>query len=126
MRRLHSARVLFVLLLTIVLGAPPVWGQPARPEVTSAFSQLWGLIIELWGDAGCIIDPYGGCTAGAPCSPGQAGCGIDPYGASSARSGLSFAEEGCILDPHGGCLRGQSTPVVDEGCGIDPHGGCSH
>ncbi len=104
MRRFHSSRILLVLLLATTLGAPPVWGEPARHEVTSAFSQIWDLIIELWGTAGCILDPHGSCAAGADVSLREAGCGIDPHD----------------------CPGSQNAPAVDEGCGIDPHGGCSH
>src|SRR6266545_1243883 len=120
MRRSHSYRVVLVLFLVTALGTPPVWGQPARSEVTSAFSLALDVIVGLWGDAGCIIDPYGACAAIPSTSAADEGCGIDPYG------GCFALEEGCGLDPHGGCPGIHTTPSTDAGCVIDPHGGCSN
>jgi len=104
MRRLCSSRLVLALFLAATLGTPHVWagsrtageGQTDRHEATSAVSQLWDLITALWGDAGCIMDPHGGCTAVRDASVPEAGCG---------------------LDPHGSCTT-QSTPSTDAGCGI--------
>lgn len=132
MTRIHWSRIFLVFVLAAALSASPVWaepqataeGRPARLAEAGALSQLWSLLTELWSDAGCIIDPYGGCTAGA--GPlGEEGCGLDPHGVCGDAPRGSSTEEGCGIDPYG-CPGTRNTPNADAGCGIDPYGGgCS-
>jgi hypothetical protein len=131
MTRLHWSRIVLALTFITVVSTLPVRaepqaaseGRPARLAAAGAFSQLWSLLTELWSEAGCIIDPHGGCGTGS--GPlGEAGCGLDPHGVCGGGAQGSFTEAGCGIDPYG-CPGTQSTNA-DAGCGIDPHGGgCS-
>lgn len=96
-------RLAFVLVLALGLAAPSSWAAGIEnprtaPEVVT---RLRNLLTGLWAEAGCIIDPHGGCAA--PIQP----------------------DEGCIIDPNGGCRGGAAPVQPDAGCIIDPNGGCS-
>lgn len=95
------ACVLTLLMLpTFPLAAV---AQPGPAE--AFFSRLSTWWNAAWADAGCYIDPYGGC---AP-----------------ARSEPVLSENGCYIDPSGGCAPEAPAPSnLDEGCYIDPSGGC--
>jgi hypothetical protein len=111
MHRSRSCRFVFIVLLLAVL-VQPAWGaspggQPLR--AAGLLDRLWSAMTGIWAEAGCIIDPNGGC-APTPTAPGT--------------------DEGCIADPNGGCVAVQAeppapAPSTDEGCIIDPHGGCA-
>jgi hypothetical protein len=96
--------VLSLLLLPTFPLAAVAQPGPAETfsEVFSKLSTWWN---AAWADAGCYIDPHGGC---AP-----------------ARSEPVFSEAGCYIDPNGGCAPEAPAPSnLDEGCYIDPSGGC--
>lgn len=78
-----------LLLLAGLLTPAAVRAEPGTQKSTAALapldllSRLWGALTSLWGDAGCIIDPNGVC---------------------SARAGaVGQVDAGCILDPDGRC-----------------------
>lgn len=104
MRRSRPGRlVLFAVLAAAVLV------NPAPLRAASLLDRLWSALTGVWAEAGCIIDPNGGCGA-SPAAPGT--------------------DEGCIIDPHGGCAAvliepPAPAPTPDEGCILDPHGGCA-
>lgn len=108
---MRRSRLVFVLFLLAVF-VHPAWGANPERQTRSAMDlldRLWGALTGIWAEAGCIIDPNGGCT------PVSAAPGTD---------------EGCILDPNGGCAAVQAeppspAPATDEGCIIDPNGGCA-
>jgi len=122
MRVVRTAAVL--LVLTLILGAPGAYAAPASSSARAAsgneiLHQLWGLLTSFWSQAGCRIDPLGGC---AP-SPNE-GCRLDPLGGCAPSP-----NEGCEIDPLGRCSTSSSTkisppPTLDEGCRIDPLGNC--
>lgn len=108
----RSCRVVFAILLLAAL-VQPAWGmtnleRQTRPGLR-LLDHLWSVLTGAWAEAGCIIDPHGGC------GPASAAPGTD---------------EGCIIDPNGGCAAVQAEPPApnprtDEGCVADPHGGCA-
>jgi hypothetical protein len=105
----RTPRFAFVLVLGLLLTAPPSWagGPSTRHAAPDGLTRFWSLLTGLWADAGCIIDPHGCVTGQAPAA-------------------LPQLDEGCAIDPHG-CLPGHaSTPLrqTDAGCALDPHGGC--
>jgi hypothetical protein len=85
-------RNLASLLLAASLLAP--WAASAAPNSpvelrvhsSAGLTTFWSLLTTLWAEAGCIIDPNGGCHGGAqstappPPAVPDAGCGIDPSG----------------------------------------------
>jgi hypothetical protein len=107
----RPARLVLVCLTAATL-ALPVWGASPRERIAPGvdlLTRLWSVLTAAWADAGCWIDPNGGCATGSPEGPGT--------------------DEGCGIDPHGGCAAGRSEapmapPGTDAGCGIDPNGGC--
>jgi hypothetical protein len=109
MRRPRPGRFLFVILTLAVL-ANPAWGTNFERQPLPAadlLGRLWSALTGIWAEAGCILDPHGGCGTSAPV-PGT--------------------DAGCIIDPNGGCASVQTEPPAprtDEGCIIDPHGGCA-
>lgn len=60
-------KALVVLTLTAALAT----GRPA------ALSQIWNLLTSIWSEAGCRMDPNGGCI---PEPQTDAGCRMDPSG----------------------------------------------
>jgi len=67
MNRSSFRRIVLILVLTACLGTLPAWASPATPyngQQLAELNQLWNLFTSLWGEAGCILDPYGGCGAG--------------------------------------------------------------
>lgn len=125
MTRFHWSRIVLAIVFAAALSVSPVWAEPQAAAPVGAFNQLWSLLAELWSEAGCIIDPHGGCGGGAAGSQAEAGCVADPHGGCGDAPTVSFAEAGCGIDPYG-CPGTRNTPNADAGCGIDPHGGgCS-
>lgn len=102
-RSLIRISVLFVL--TVLLAAPWSAASPRqdRAPTPQLLAWLWGQVVALWGDSGCIMDPHGSCR----------------------ESSASTSDSGCGMDPGGGC-RESSASTVDSGCGMDPNGGCGH
>jgi hypothetical protein len=109
----RTVRLFLVCLLAAALAVPSWGASPGGRPTRSAdpMARLWSALTAVWAEAGCWLDPHGGCTAGSPEAAGK--------------------DEGCWLDPNGGhCAAGQSAapaplPRTDEGCWIDPHGGCA-
>jgi hypothetical protein len=87
--------------------------------VSRTWSWLWGVRPE----AGCIIDPNGGCVTKAPVRS-QDGCGMDPNGRCLGRAHRLRPTDGCGIDPNGHCGGKASRPRPSAGCGIDPNGHC--
>jgi hypothetical protein len=98
-------RFAFVLILALVLVPAPSWaaGPQTRTTLPDAVTRFWSLLSSLWAEAGCILDPNGGCL------PDQ-----------TPQPLLPQTDGGCIIDPSGGCSR----PQPDEGCILDPSGRC--
>ena len=112
MPRSHFARVLLILLVVGAVAAPSAWAAPHRLSTEIAafdiFARLWDSLTAIWEEAGCTLDPHGGCGTDQP----------------------PTTDAGCGLDPHGGCATTQEVappppPTLDEGCNADPHGGCT-
>lgn len=104
MRFLRFLRVIVVVLLVLSAMSTPISAEPRGGAAVAGeggwLQGLWGFLAGLLSDAGCGIDPLGGCRQEAPSS-----------------------DAGCTLDPLGGCQ--QAVPTVDEGCTIDPLGRCA-
>jgi hypothetical protein len=123
MPSLSLRRRTLVLLLAAALATS--WASaagskaPASPRATAAaqqdfLSRAWSLLVSLWGEEGCHIDPNGLCRAGVaqPVPP------------------RVHADTGCNLDPDGRCVTGAAQPAptrvhTDTGCNIDPDGRCA-
>ncbi len=110
MSRSRSRRPLAAVLLLALAALPAAALAPPRsqdPAPAASFTlRLWDWLASAWAEAGCIIDPGGGC-AGAAEEPAPA----------------ERPDEGCIIDPNGRCSPRQEHP--DAGCIIDPSGGCA-
>ena len=96
-----------VLILALTLAVP--WSAAAAPAAgpPDLLGRLWQLVVSLWVDSGCHLDPHGACSPGAT---GQ-------------------ADSGCHIDPHGSCgdavtVEPPATSNGDSGCHIDPSGNC--
>ncbi len=110
-----------VALFFFLIPTPPAHAASADGAVR--WADWLGVLSRLWADAGCIIDPHGGCGEGAGAGSGEAGCILDPGGRCAPRP--IWAAEGCILDPHGGRCRDAALLERREGCILDPHGNCA-
>jgi hypothetical protein len=113
-----------VLLLGAVLAAPLVSAASPRAlpaprtadPVEALLTHLWGTLTALWGENGCSLDPYGGCSGRTTASPAvtpDSGCTIDPYGGCAGTGGAAASpgetpDEGCTIDPYGRCAGGSS------------------
>lgn len=103
MRSSRAGRFVVLGLMLFVL-VPPAWGGTFERQA-DLLNRLWETLTGIWAEAGCILDPHGGC-------------GTTP-------------DAGCILDPNGGgCSAVQTEPPATapraaEGCIIDPNGGCA-
>jgi hypothetical protein len=124
MRPLAPRQKISILALAVVLAAPWTAGatpwagqQPSRP---SFLQQIWTVLTSALGlgvtpDAGCNMDPSGGCASGGisiepPWTP-DAGCNMDPDGrcglTSRDRLGpIEIPQAGCQMDPSGACNPG--------------------
>jgi hypothetical protein len=111
MRLSRPGRFVFVVLLLSLL-VNPAWGanfERQRLPAADLLDRLWSTFTGIWAEAGCILDPHGGCGT-SPAAPGM--------------------DAGCIIDPNGGCAAVQNEPPApaprtDEGCILDPNGGCA-
>ena len=115
MSRSVLSRLVCGLLITILSALPLAAAEPAgRAEpraqgLAAELSSLWGWLAELWSEAGCYIDPYGGCSPGpAVLDNSETGCYIDPNGGCHGSTGSTYnepdhLENGCYIDPNGGC-----------------------
>ena len=115
MFRSTCARLLLILLVVAAVATPAAWGSPrhlageiAPPDI---FARFWNALTAIWGEAGCGLDPHGGCATAASETPAP-----------------PTADAGCMIDPHGGCATAGTValaPTADAGCTADPHGGCT-
>ena len=110
MSRVYFARLSVVLLLVAVISAPSAWGAPLRqPSGASSVDILawvWSSIAPTWAKSGANLDPHGLSVNPTPAV--DAGCTIDPHGGCEVAQGVSQApppttEAGCTIDPHGVC-----------------------
>lgn len=86
---MRRSRFVFVLFLLAAL-VHPAWGATPEGQARSAMDlldRLWSALTGIWAEAGCIIDPHGGCAAIQAEPPAPA----------------PSTDEGCIIDPNGGC-----------------------
>jgi hypothetical protein len=124
MRHSRLTPALLVVALLSATPALPQGGRGAAPPRTASFGEvlrgfLPDFLTRLWGlaEAGCQIDPYGGCRPSAALPT------------TSVR-----AELGCQVDPYGGCASQAATPTpagltsvqANAGCQLDPYGGCAN
>jgi hypothetical protein len=71
----------------------------ASPASTSFLAQAWDVLVGLWEEIGCGLDPNGFCT---PAPVAEIGCGLDPSGLCAPGTGTTGQEDiGCGLDPDG-------------------------
>ena len=84
-------QTLMLLLLGLALAVPTASAadletpraQQAGQSSPDFLERLWLLFTGLWSDAGCRLDPLGGCSMGSeepPASNLDSGCGMDPLG----------------------------------------------
>jgi len=116
MSRSRLTLSIFCALLAATLIAPAAWAAPHEAQSHQASTEvamrLWHALTTMWLEAGCYIDPHGGCTLSlAHSAAGDVGCWIDPHGTCKTNSGVPAKagpsiDAGCIADPHGGCLPG--------------------
>lgn len=84
------------LLLLAVLTSPlPAYAEPGgrvagKNDPAAPWDRLWTALTALWGEAGCIVDPFGRCG-----------------GQSTTTNPPESLEEGCMIDPYGGCREGK-------------------
>lgn len=119
-RTLRRFAVPFALVVLFLLTP----NQPALATPGGGafrFTDWLEILTRLWADAGCILDPHGGCRDGNGALSREEGCILDPHGRCATTP--IWAPEGCGIDPHGGCRDSAPLPR-DEGCGIDPGGNC--
>jgi hypothetical protein len=113
MSRTTLRRTIVLLVLAITFATPwtvqadpgswtPPQARAAAPAWSGALGQIWPLLVRLWDEIGCNIDPHGGCTAATA---------VEPPG--------DLLEEGSNIDPSGGRAAADH---LDEGCNIDPDG----
>jgi len=104
---MSRSRFVLTLLVMVLLAAAPALPQ-SRPGATlprsASFSEalqgfLPGFLTQLWAEAGCSFDPYGGCLPKAA-----------RPAARPSRTAV-WAEAGCIADPYGGCSTQLSNGV---------------
>ena len=119
MRTKSPALFLAAFLLLGTFSAVPAAAEPRGTSLNGLWAQLSSLITSFWSEAGCGIDPDGGCS---PTSGPTAdlGCALEPYGGCHEHADL-----GCALEPDGSCRAGSSGfDQADAGCGLDPNGHC--
>jgi hypothetical protein len=75
-------RIILVLTLTLALPAGSIAAPATAPEqpAASLLDQLSQLLLDVWSEIGCHIDPNGLCRQ-APSQQSDIGCHIDPDGA---------------------------------------------
>ncbi len=99
MPRSLFATTLLIVLVTVASSTPSASGTSRRtgdvPRQKELLSQIWSSLTAIWENAGCILDPHGGCATTDVTPPP----GPDEVSPPST-------DEGCILDPHGGCRQG--------------------
>jgi hypothetical protein len=82
-RRTTLVLLLFTLLLTASFAsaaerqAPPKVAGPAAIEM---LSRAWSLLVRLWGEEGCHVDPDGRCATSPVQVHTDTGCNVDPDG----------------------------------------------
>lgn len=103
MRTKFPALTLATFLLLGAFSAVPAAAEPRGIGLSGLWAQVVSFFTNAWGEAGCIADPDGGCTAsGGPTD--HLGCALEPNGTCNAGSGgLDQADIGCVIDPYGGC-----------------------
>lgn len=124
---------LLALALSGTLAVPPAAAaalpgsvltvSAVGPGALDWVSGTWSWLRGVWPEAGCILDPNGGCLTNAPVRP-QDGCGIDPNGRCLGRARRPRPTEGCGIDPDGHCGGRAQRLRPSAGCGLDPNGHC--
>jgi len=110
------ARLTPALLVLALLAASPALPQAHRgapPRSTSFAEALRGFVPDfmarLWGDLGCVVDPFGGCRTAARV---ELGCDVDPYGRCKPATAPPLTslrgDLGCDVDPFGRCASAAS------------------
>jgi hypothetical protein len=84
-RNLTSLLLAASILAPWVASAAPSSPDELRAHSSAGLTTFWSLLTTLWAEAGCILDPSGGCAvtqSTAPATPAfpDAGCWIDPNG----------------------------------------------
>jgi hypothetical protein len=82
-------RLVCVLTLLMLPTFPSDVAAQSGPAETfsGVFTRLSTWWATVWAEAGCYIDPSGGCAPEAPApSNADGGCYIDPYGGCRDRS----------------------------------------
>jgi hypothetical protein len=117
LRRKTAVLLLGAVLATPLVSAASPRALPAQRTASlfeAVLARLLGTLTSLWGEEGCSLDPYGGCTrrstAIPPVTPDN-GCYIDPYGGCTGTGGAATSpgetlDEGCSADPYGRCSGG--------------------
>jgi hypothetical protein len=112
---LYRLSLALMLAAAMLLPSLPVAASQTRQAThksptpvanVSPLSWLPEVLIHLWEQAGCVLDPHGACTSTPSTDPHlDAGCGADPHGicADSAAIPAPQLDAGCVADPHGGC-----------------------
>ncbi|HKH47460.1 MAG TPA: hypothetical protein VKM72_22615 [Thermoanaerobaculia bacterium] len=80
-----TLRIVLVLTLALALpagssAAPGAQPEPDQSDASFLLDELSRLILGLWSEIGCHIDPDGLCRQ-APSPQSDIGCHIDPNGA---------------------------------------------
>jgi hypothetical protein len=119
--RARLTPAIFALALLSAAPALPQSHRGAAPRSTSLAAAERGFLpdflVRLWGDSGCVIDPFGGT-----CRPAATPSTTARPRVTSLRRDL-----GCEIDPFGRC-RQAAVPAAnavtgDLGCSADPFGG---
>lgn len=92
MRNASFRRRITVLVLVLALTLAAPWAAAAAPIAgpPDLLGRLWQLVVSLWSDSGCHIDPNGHCRDTATPEPPATGSGEN-------------GDIGCHIDPSGGC-----------------------
>jgi hypothetical protein len=103
-RKLSTVILIGALLVPASSFAGSRKPAAAAPVPGNLFELFCSVLVGLWSESGCKIDPNGQCLA-----------------VSGDASSVGKADTGCSIDPNGRCLA--KTPA-DTGCSIDPDGHC--
>ncbi len=107
-QRKRHLPLLLALPILLTLAATPAGALPLDRALPDLFARGWSLFSSLWSDFGDSVDPGNAPGSGAP-RPifGEAGCMIDPHGGCATSTAVApiFSEAGCSVDPFGRCQQ---------------------